>query len=317
MAFHHANKSPHRTHFVSRERSYHGNTIRAMCLSDNPGRTGPHKKAFDRLDVSFVKPTSRVSQDWRQNVAAFVAETVGDSTAGCITAPKGYLEGVRRVYDEYRVLLILDEIICGSGRTATYFAFKSEGAICPDIVVLGKGLSGRYLPLAATLINHTVDETIEKARGFIHGHAYQAHPISCASVLAVQRVIRSNGCLNHCKRLGDRMKTRLRALLAESEFVGDIRGRGLFWAMEFVADKRLKLPLAEGFAFGAKLRQFAHESGVAILSGSGTADGRAGDHIMLASPLTITQLGLDWMTDSIKQAYSKTEEAYKNQSASE
>ncbi|PMB63749.1 putative aminotransferase [Beauveria bassiana] len=330
VAFHRANKRPHRTHFVSRERSYHGNTIGAMCLSDSPGRTGPYEKAFDRLDVSFVKPayayrhqrsneteaqyTARLVNEveaefrriGRQNIAAFVAETVGGSTAGCITAPKGYFEGVRRVCDEYGVLLILDEIMCGSGRTGTYFAFESEGAVCPDIVVLGKGLSGGYLPLAATLINHTVDETIEKA----------GSTVSCASALAMQRVIRSNGSLNHCKKLGDRMETRLRALLAESEFVEDIRGRGLFWAIEFVADKRLKMPFAEGFAFGAKLRQFAHKSSIAILSESGTADGRTGDHIMLAPPLTITQLELDWMTDIIKQAYLKTEEAYKNQRAS-
>ncbi|KAM3563253.1 hypothetical protein ARSEF4850_002410 [Beauveria asiatica] len=293
VAFHRANKRPHRTHFVSRERSYHGNTIGAMCLSDSPGRTGPYEKAFDRLDVSFVKPayayrhqrsneteaqyTARLVNEveaefrriGRQNIAAFVAETVGGSTAGCITAPKGYFEGVRRVCDEYGVLLILDEIMCGSGRTGTYFAFESEGAVCPDIVVLGKGLSGGYLPLAATLINHTVDETIEKAGS-----------------------------------------------TAESEFVEDIRGRGLFWAIEFVADKRLKMAFAEGFAFGAKLRQFAHKSSIAILSESGTADGRTGDHIMLAPPLTITQLELDWMTDIIKQAYLKTEEAYKNQRAS-
>ncbi|EJP61862.1 aminotransferase class-III [Beauveria bassiana ARSEF 2860] len=151
VAFHRANKSPYRTHFVSRERSYHGNTIGAMCLSDNPGRTRPYEKAFDRLDVSFVKSAlvNEVEAEFRrigrQNIAAFVAETVGGSTAGCITAPKGYFEGVRRVCDEYGVLLIFDEIMCGSGRTGTYFAFESEGAVCPDIVVLGKGLSGGYL----------------------------------------------------------------------------------------------------------------------------------------------------------------------------
>ncbi len=252
----------------------------------------------------------------RQNVAAFVAETVGGSTAGCIKAPKGYFEGVRHVCDEYGALLLLDETMCGNGRTGTYFAFESEGAVHPDIVVMGKGLSGGYLPLAATLINQTVHKTIERAGGFIHGHAYQAHPVSCASALAVQRVIRSNGCLNHCRRLGDIMGTELRVVFVELEFVGDIRGRGLFWAIEFVADKRLKMPLAENFAFGAKLRQFAHERGVAILSGSGTADGRAGDHILLVPPLTITQVELDWMIDAIKQVYLKTEEAYKKQRAS-
>lgn len=339
VAFHRANGNPHKTHFVSRKRSYHGNTIGAMCLSDNPGRKIPYEEAFDRLNVSFVSPAyayrhkggdeteaqyaarliNEIEAEFcrigRQNVAAFVAETVGGSTAGCIEAPKGYFEGVRRVCEKYGALLLLDETMCGNGRTGTYFAFESEGAVHPDIVVMGKGLSGGYLPLAATLINQDVHETIERAGGFIHGHAYQAHPVSCASALAVQRVIRSKGCLDHCRRLGDRMGRELRAVFAEFEFVGDIRGRGLFWAIEFVADKRLKMPLAEDFAFGTKLRQFAHESGVAILSSSGTADGRAGDHIVLAPPLTITQVELDWMIGAIRQAYLRTEEAYKKQGA--
>lgn len=339
VAFHRANDSPQRTHFVSRKRSYHGNTIGAMCLSDNPGRKEPYEKAFGRLDVSFVSPayayrhqgsdetemqySARLVNEIEaefcrigpQNVAAFVAETVGGSTAGCITAPEGYFEGVRRVCDKYGVLLLLDEIMCGNGRTGTYFAFESEGDFVPDLVVLGKGLSGGYLPLAAVLIRHSVYDMVEKAGGFIHGHTYQAHPVSCAASLAVQRVVRSTGCLAHCRSLGDKLGSKLRALFAGFEFVGDIRGRGLFWAIEFVADKRLKLPLAGEFAFGSQLREYAHESGVAILSGTGTADGRAGDHIMLAPPLTIEQAELDWMIDVIRQAYLKTEMAYKQQKA--
>lgn len=339
VAFHRANNNPHKTHFVSRERSYHGNTIGAMCLSDNPGRKKVYEESFDRLDVSFVSPTyayrhqgsdeteaqytarllNEIEAEFcrigRQKVAAFVAETVGGSTAGCIEAPNGYYEGVRRVCDKYGALLVLDETMCGNGRTGTYFAFESEGAVYPDIVVIGKGLSGGYLPLAATLINHSVYNKIENAGGFIHGHAYQAHPVCCASALAVQRVIRSNGCLDHCKQLGEWMGSKLRAIFEEFEFVGDIRGRGLFWAIEFVVDKRLKMPLAEDFAFGARLTQFAHESGVAILSGSGTADGRAGDHIMLAPPLTITQLELESMIEIIRRAYLMTEGAYKRRKA--
>ncbi|TQV89989.1 aminotransferase class-III [Cordyceps javanica] len=337
VAFHRATGNPHRTHFVSRKRSYHGNTIGAMCLSDNPGRKMPYEEAFDRLDVSFVSPAyayrykgsdeteiqyaarlvNEVEAEFcrigRQNVAAFVAETVGGSTAGCIEAPRGYFEGVRRVCDKYGALLLLDETMCGNGRTGSYFAFETEGAVHPDIVVMGKGLSGGYLPLAATLINKKIHETVEMAGGFIHGHAYQAHPVSCASALAVQRVIRSKGFLDHCRRQGDRLGTELRATFAGLEFVGDIRGRGLFWAIEFVADKRLKIPLAKEFAFGTRLRQFAHDSGVAILSGSGTADGLAGDHILLAPPLTITEAELDWMIGALRQAYLRTEEAYKKQ----
>ncbi|KAK8147893.1 hypothetical protein G3M48_000771 [Beauveria asiatica] len=270
VAFHRANGNPHRTHFVSRKRSFHGNTIAAICLSNNPGRKIPYEEAFNRLDVSFISPAyayrhqgsdkteaqystrlvngvkAEFCRIGRQNVAAFVAETAGGSTAGCIEAPRGYFEGTT----------------CGNGHTGTYFAFESKGAVHPDIMIMGKGLSGGYLPLAATLINQNVHETIERARGFIHGHTYQAHP-----------------------------------------------------AIEFIADKRLKMPLAKDFAFRTKLRQFAHESGVAILSGSGTADSRAGDHILLAPPLTIKPAELDWMIGAVRQAYVKTEEAYKKRRA--
>ncbi|KAK8144778.1 hypothetical protein G3M48_005353 [Beauveria asiatica] len=268
VAFHRANNNPQHVSFVSPAYAY-------RQQGSDESEVQYSNRLINEIEAEFC----RIGP---QNVAAFVAETVGGSTAGCITAPEGYFEGVRRVCNRYGVLLLLDEIMCGNGRTGTYFAFESEGDFVPDIVVLGEGLSGGYLPLAATLIQHSVYEVIQSAGGFIHGHTYQAHPVSCAAALAVQRVIRSTGCLAHCKRLGDRMGSKLRSLFTDLEFVGDIRGRGLFWAIEFVANKRLKMPLAEDFAFGSKLRQFAQEGGVAILSGSGTADGHAGDHIMFA-----------------------------------
>ncbi|KAJ2984021.1 hypothetical protein NQ176_g275 [Zarea fungicola] len=339
ISFHRAKGNLQRTHFVSRKRSYHGNTIGAMSLSDNPGRKQPYE-AFDKLSVSFVSPAyayrHQMSDETEtqysdrlvneieaefyrigpQHVAAFTAETVGGSTAGCITAPQGYFEGVRRVCNKHGVLLLLDEVMCGNGRTGTYFAFESEGNVDPDIVMLGKGLSGGYLPIAAALTTDAVYEAIQNAGGFTHGHTYQAHPVSCASAAAVQRVIQSHGCLAHCKRLGDKMETKLRSSFIPLEFVGDIRGRGLFWAIEFVADKQTKRPFPVNFAFGAKLRQFAHKAGVAILAGSGTVDGRQGDHIMLAPPLVITEEQLNFMIDVVRGAYFKVAEEYKSQGTS-
>ncbi|KJK84919.1 hypothetical protein H633G_11261 [Metarhizium anisopliae BRIP 53284] len=285
-SYHNANGEPGRTHFVSRKQAYHGNTIGAMSISTHLGRKAPYEMAFNRLDVSHVSAAyayrgqhadetevqyaARLVRELEaeflkagpHRVAAFVAETVGGSTAGCIAPPKTYFEGVRRICSKYGVLLILDEVMCGSGRTGTYFAFEAEGQVQPDLVAIGKGLSGGYLPIAATLVRGRVYDAIESNGGF------------------------------------------------GSKYVGDIRGRGLFWAVEFVEDTNSKQPLDARFAFANKMRSLAHERGVAILSGTGTADGLVGDHIMLAPPLLITKRELSMLVSIVKLVYVQVETAY-------
>ena len=333
-SYHNANGEPGRTHFVSRKQAYHGNTIGAMSISTHLGRKAPYVMAFNRLDVSHVSAAyayrgqhadetevqyaARLVRELEaeflkvgpHRVAAFVAETVGGSTARCITPPKTYFEGVRRICTKYGVLLILDEVMCGNGRTGTYFAFEAEGQVQPDLVAIGKGLSGGYLPIAATLVRGRVYDAIESNGGFVHGHTYQAHPVSCAAALAVQKIVRRVDMLSRCQQLGALLENRLKQSLQGSKYVGDIRGRGLFWAVEFVEDTNSKQPLDARFAFANKMRSLAHEHGVAILSGSGTADGLVGDHIMLAPPLLITKRELWMLVSIVKLVYVQAETAY-------
>lgn len=339
VAYHNANNAPGRTHFVSRKQAYHGNTIGAMSISTHLGRKAPYQTAFDKLDVSHVSAPyayrGRRSKESEEEyaarlveeldrefnrvgphkIAAFVAETVGGSTAGCITPPRTYFEGVRRVCDKYGILLILDEVMCGTGRTGSYFAFEAEGMAQPDLVAIGKGLAGGYLPIAAALVRGCVYDAIERNGGFVHGHTYQAHPVTCAAALAVQKIVRQKVASpadgpSDCERLGGLLGHLLNHFLRDLKYVGDIRGRGLFWAVEFVEDKDSKQPLDVTFSFGSQVRSRAHDMGVAILSGSGTADGLVGDHIMLAPPLTITVEDVEFLVNVVKRAYVLTERAY-------
>jgi adenosylmethionine-8-amino-7-oxononanoate aminotransferase len=341
VSYHIANGEPDRAHFVSRKQSYHGNSIGAMNISTNLRRKAPYENAFGRLRVSHVSAACAYRDQLRgeseeqyverllgeleaefrnvgtNKVAAFVAETVGGSTAGCLISPETYFERVRRLCSDYGILLILDEVMCGSGRTGTYYAFQAEGNVQPDLVTLGKGLAGGYLPIAAVLVRGKIHEVIEQGGGFVHGHTYQAHPVSCAAALAVQRTIKGRDVLLRCARFGAVLGERLREALLGLKYVGDIRGRGLFWAVEFVEDGRTKQPLRVEFGFAERLRGIAYDNGVALLSGSGTADGVRGDHIMIAPPLQIGNEELLSLVEVIRLAYIETEAAYDVCSSSE
>lgn len=323
---------PRRTRFVSRKQAYHGNTVGAMSVGSNVARKEPYEGALLLDNVSHVSPpySYRVQKDGEtedayaqrlvdeldaefqavgpETVMAFIAETVGGATAGCITAPKGYFEGVRRVCDKYGILLILDEVMCGSGRTGTYFAFAQEGDVRPDLVTLGKGLGGGYMPIAGVLANERVIDGLRRGTGaFCHGHTYQAHPVACAAALAVQRVLKRDNLVAACASKGQWLEKTLRQKFESKKYVGDIRGRGLFWALEFVQDKATKQPLPRGAKFATTMRNEAQKMGLAIYPGTGTADGVNGDHIILAPPLNISQEDLQLVVDLLEKTYDLVE----------
>ncbi|KAK3173981.1 hypothetical protein K4F52_010338 [Lecanicillium sp. MT-2017a] len=334
VSYHIANGQPDRVHFVSRKQAHHGNTIGAMNITTKLGGSAPYGAAFNGLRVSHVSAAypyrgllqgeseeqyaERLLQELEaefrcvgtEKVAAFVAETIGGSTAGCLIPPPTYLERVRRLCTRYGVLMILDEIMCGSGRTGTFFAFQAEGNVQPDIVTLGKGLAGGYLTLAAVLLRRHVHETIERGAGGLGRPTSQAGDVSCAAALAVQRIVKGKGLLSSCAQLGEELGDMMRGALQGLKFVGDVRGRGLFWAIEFVEDKGTKKPLRVEFGFAARVRAVAHDNDVALLSGGGTADGVRGDHVLVAPPLQIGREELLTLVEVIKAAYIKTEEAY-------
>lgn len=328
--YHVENGQPQRTRFVSRRQAYHGNTIGAMSVSSNLARRAPYERALLLDNVSYVSPAygyrgqrngetqgeyakrliieldNHFQEVGPDKIIAFIAETVGGATAGCITPPAGYFEGVRKVCDRYGILLILDEIMCGSGRTGTFFSFEQDGDVRPDLVTVGKGLGGGYAPIAATLVHRRIVETLKKGTAsFNHGHTYQAHPLSCAAALAVQKIVRDEGLVSRCAELGSRLHQTLVEVFGPLDYVGNIRGRGLFWGIEFVEDKKTKKPFDSELRFGVQVQEMAFQLGLAVYPGTGTADGYVGDHIIISPPLTITEEEMDILIDLLKQAYDK------------
>ncbi|KAF4505884.1 hypothetical protein G6O67_007787 [Ophiocordyceps sinensis] len=331
--YHVENGQPGRTRLVARRQSFHGNTIGAMSVGSHVARRAPYEDALLLTNVSFVSPAyayrgqldgesdeayaARLVQELDdeflrlgpETVMAFVAETVGGATAGCVTAPRGYFQGVRRLCDKYGILLILDEVMCGSGRMGTYFAFEQEGeGVFPDLLTLGKGLGGGYAPIAGLLASDKVISLLQKGSGgFVHAHTYQAHPVSCAASLAVQKVLRRDNLVSRCAAQGARLEDALKSTFAERKYVGDIRGRGLFWALEFVRDRASKEPFDPAIRFALRVRDEALRRGLAVYPGTGTADGLRGDHVILSPPYNASDSEFGDMVRLLREAYDVVE----------
>lgn len=319
-----------RLHFVSRRQGYHGNTMAAMSVSAIAARKVPYH-GFEYPHVSHVSPAfsyrharegeteeafaARLVDELEaeflrvgpHRIAAFVAETVVGAASGCVAAPRGYFRGVREVCDRHGVLLVLDEVMSGIGRTGTFFAFEQEG-IVPDIVTVAKGLGGGYAPIGGVLLHEKVVGALRQGSGaFCHGQTYQAHPVSCAAALAVQRIVRREGLVERCAEMGVLLERKMREALKDRPSVGDVRGRGLFWAVEFVRDRQTKEPFATELGVGARVQQVAFRMGVAVYPGSATADGVRGDHVLLAPPFNVTEEQLDHMCAVLGAAIEEVE----------
>ena len=321
-----------RTRFVSRKQSYHGTTVGAMNVSSNLPRKVPYA-CFQLENVTWVTPAYAYQySNWSQGeteeefaerlveeldqhfqelgpetVIAFLAEPLVGATSGCTPAPKGYFQGVRRVCDKYSILLILDEVMCGMGRTGTLFAFEQEG-IVPDLMTTGKGLGGGYAPVAGVLVHKKIIDVLKKGTSsFNHGHTYQAHPVGCASTLAVQKILRRDRLVENCARMGKFLHALLIETFGQAKYVGDIRGRGLFWGLEFVQDRvqRKSFPAAVGF--GIRFQAMAFELGVAVYPGAGTVDGTKGDHAILSPPYNVTEEQLKNIVEVLKLTYDRLE----------
>ncbi|MFC3713503.1 aspartate aminotransferase family protein [Sphingoaurantiacus capsulatus] len=316
---------PQRRRFVARRQSYHGNTLGALALSGNLPRREPYapllgtafshvSPAFayryraatesdadyvERLRAELVAEFERLGGD---TVAAFVAETVGGATSGAVTAPPGYFRMVREVCDRYGALLILDEVMCGLGRTGTRHAWMAEG-VAPDLQIVAKGLGGGYQPIGALLVGAGIVDAIEAGSGtLMHGHTYMAHPIACAAALAVQRVIVEQELVGEVQRLGRRLEARLHQRLGQHAHVGDIRGRGLLMAVELVADRETEAPFAPQAGVAASIKAAALDRGLACYPGNGTIDGISGDHVLLAPPFVSSAADIDLIVERLADA---------------
>lgn len=322
-----------RVWFVSRRQSYHGNTVGAMGVSCNVPRKAPYvdEGCLQLKNVSHVgaayyyqygregesegefaeRLVREVEEEFLrvgpERVVAFVAEPVVGATSGCVPAPKGYFEGVRRVCDKYGVLLILDEVMCGMGRTGSLFAFEQEG-VRPDLLTMGKCLGAGFAPIAAVLVGEKVVEGLRGGSGNVaHGHTYQAHPVSCAAALAVQKIIKRENLVEKCREMGSVLERLLRQELDGRKYVGNVRGRGLLWGVEFVKDKKTKEPFPADMAFGPRFQTRVFEKGVAVYPGAGTVDGAKGDHAIVSPAYTVTEEELRTIVRIMKEVYEEME----------
>ena len=299
-----------RAHFISRRMSYHGNTLGALAVGGHMQRRAPYAPML--MDVSHISPCfayrfkrdgesaadygRRVADELEaaivrvgaQRVAAFVAEPVVGATLGCVPAVEGYFARIREICDRYGVLFIADEVMCGMGRTGDMFAIQREG-VCPDIITLGKGLGAGYLPIGATMASERVVSALEQGSGALaNGHTYMSHAVACAGSLAVLECMERDGLLDNVRARGARLRAALEERFGSHPNVGDIRGRGLFLALELVADRARKLAFARELKVAESIKTAALRHGLLCYPSSGTADGERGDHVLLAPPYIVT-----------------------------
>ncbi|KAL9610676.1 MAG: hypothetical protein Q9167_004624 [Letrouitia subvulpina] len=303
---------PARHIFISRRQSYHGATLAALAVSGHTAR----RANFEPLMLPQMRQISpcnsyryRLSEETDElyvsrlakeleaeivaagshHVCAFVAETVVGATTGCVPPVPGYFQAIRDVCDKHGVLLILDETMCGNGRCGLMHAWQREGVV-PDIQTMGKGLGGGYLPIAAVLLNAKVHGALQAGTGsFAHGQTYQSHVLSCAAGLQVQRIIQSDNLVVRCQVTGKFLEALLYTHLNEHPNVGNIRGQGLFWGVEFVKDRATKEPFNVSKGIANAVHLLALEKDVAVYPGVGTVDGVHGDHVLVAPPYNISR----------------------------
>lgn len=315
---------PSRRHFIARRQSYHGNTLGALAIGGNAWRREPFlpllvpahhvSPCYAYRDQQAGETDSQYAQRLADEleakilelgpdtVAAFVAETVVGATAGAVPPVGDYLKRIRAVCDKYGVLLILDEVMSGMGRTGYLFACEEDGVV-PDIVTIAKGLGAGYQPIGAMLSTRRIYDTIVGGSGFFqHGHTYIGHATACAAALAVQRTIAEDNLLANVQARGEQLRARLREALGEHPNLGDIRGRGLFVGVEFVADRGSKATLDPALKTHAQLKSAAMQNGLLVYPMGGTVDGVCGDHVLFAPPFICTPQDIDSIVERFAAA---------------
>ena len=315
---------PKRGKIIARKQSYHGNTIGALSAGGNEWRRAQFGPLL--LDVSHIDPCyeyrlkrdDETAEDYGHRAAqaledeilrlgpdtvmAFMAEPVVGATVGALAPAPGYFRRIREICDTYGVLLILDEVMCGMGRTGSLFACEQDG-IAPDIVCIAKGLGAGYQPIGAMLCTSEIYGTIEQGSGFFqHGHTYIGHPTAAACGLAVVGEILNRDLVARVREQGDKLAARLVDRFGQHPHVGDLRGRGLFRGIELVADRGTKEPFDPSMGVAGKIKKAAFAEGLVCYPMSGTIDGQRGDHILLAPPFIIEDGQLDELTDKLAGA---------------
>ncbi|WP_390911780.1 aspartate aminotransferase family protein [Pseudosulfitobacter sp. SM2401] len=315
---------PQRRHVIARRQSYHGNTLGALATGGNEWRRAPFAPLM--VDTTHISPcfeyrgkrAEETTADYGLRVAneleteilrlgedaviAFVAEPVVGATAGAVPAVEGYFKRVREICNQYGVLLILDEVMCGMGRVGTLFASEHDG-INPDIVAIAKGLGAGYQPIGAMLCSGKIYDAIETGSGFFqHGHTYVGHPTACAAALAVLSKLTDGGLVAQSALMGEKLQDALQQAFGQHPNIGDIRGRGLFCGIEIVEDRDTKRPFDPSRAIHKALKKATFEVGLACYPMGGTVDGQNGDHILLAPPFILQDSHIDEIVTKLETA---------------
>ncbi len=316
--------APQRRNIIARRQSYHGNTLGALATGGNEMR----RKQFRPLliethhidpcfayrfqepgesDESYAARAAQALEDkvlelGPETVMAFVAEPVVGATAGAVPPVADYLRRVRAICDRYGILLILDEVMCGMGRTGTLHACEQDG-VAPDLMTVAKGLGGGYQPIGAVLLSQRIFDAFANGSGlFQHGHTYICHPMACAAALAVQEVIARDDLLANVRAMGAHLSRRLRERFGNHAHIGDIRGRGLFMGVELVEDRSTKTPFDPKLKLHARIKREAMARGLAVYPGGGTIDGVNGDHVLIAPPFIIDAATIDAVVERLGDA---------------
>lgn len=323
LQYWHARREPQKRRFISRQRSYHGNTLGALSMSGFAERRRPFEGSL--LDVTFVSAANAyrpvdgadpaqlaevlaaelertILSVGPDRIAGFVFEPVVGAAGGVVPAPEGYAHAIRAVCDRHGVLLIADEVMCGSGRCGTWLALDHEH-VTADITAVAKGLAGGYIPLGATLFSETISNTITAEHGAVlTGHTYSGHTAACAAGLAVQRVIERDGLLERVRSRGPELQSVLRSALACFDEVGDVRGRGYFIGIELVRDRVSKEPFPASRGLSHAIGRRAFENGLICYPCAGHVGEGRGDTIVLAPPFNATDAELAELVEKLQRA---------------
>ena len=315
---------PNRGRVIARKQSYHGNTMGALSAGGNAWRRaqfGPLLIDMSHIDPCYeyrlrlegeslddygIRAANLLEEELLrvgpETVMAFAAEPVVGATAGAVTAAPTYFKRIREICDQYGILLILDEVMCGMGRTGSLFACNQEG-VSPDILCIAKGLGAGYQPIGAMLCSRQIYQEIENGSGFFqHGHTYQGHPTAAAAGLAVVNAMLERDLISRVKTQGEKLMSALHAEFGQHPHVGDIRGRGLFQGIELVANRESKEPFDPSRRIAGKIKTAAFEAGLICYPMSGTIDGQRGDHVLLAPPFIISDAQIDELASKLSGA---------------
>lgn len=316
-----------RKYFIARKQSYHGNTLAALATGGNEWRRAPFSPLM--IETSHISPCyeyrgrlpkespeqyglrmaneleAEIQRLGAENVIGFVAEPVVGATAGAVPPVKNYFKRIREICDTHGILLILDEVMCGMGRTGTMFACEQDG-ISPDIITIAKGLGAGYQPIGAMLCTKEIYQVIEDGSGFFqHGHTYIGHPVAAAASLAVINKLIDHNLVERSYEMGKKLQSELQDEFKNHPHIGNIRGRGLFRGIEIVENKETKQPFSPKKAINKKLKKVAFEAGLICYPMGGTVDGVNGDHILLAPPFILEEAHIDEIVTKLKSTFEQ------------